>query len=67
MRRYSWKDCDWTRVECAEWVKSKKCPECRVRKLQPGPDDDRFKVWCGNCGWRGRVKPPEEALDEQPV
>lgn len=60
--RYGHTLCRWTRQECSFWVKSRKCPGCGKRRLFPGPDYDRFRVWCMDCGFRAAIKPPKEAL-----
>lgn len=60
--RYNYHNTKWTRRECAEWVKSKKCPECKTQRLYPGQDHDRFTAICLECGHRFAIKPPKEAV-----
>jgi DNA-directed RNA polymerase subunit RPC12/RpoP len=60
--RYGHTLCLWGRKECADWVQSKKCPQCGTKRLFPGPDYDRFRIFCMECGYRAAIKPPKEAL-----
>lgn len=60
--RYGHSNTRWTRKEAVDWVRSKKCPECGQKRLFPGPDYDRFKVICLQCGNRFAIKPPEDAV-----
>lgn len=60
--KYGYSNTQWTRKKAAEWVKSKRCPQCKAKRLFPGPDHDRFRITCLQCGNRFAIKPPEEAL-----
>lgn len=59
---YSHRHCRWSRWKIVDWLKTKRCPQCNKKRLQPGHDNDRFLVRCNNCGLRFAVKPPKEAL-----
>ena len=42
-----------------EWLKSKKCPQCRVARLLAGPFYDRWSIRCMECGHKFRLKERE--------
>jgi len=65
--RYGFSRLQWGRLKCTAWVQKHKCPKCHAKRLQPGPDYDRFRVTCWNCGYQFRAKPPTEALRSQPL
>lgn len=64
---YGYRQCRWSRAKCAKWVQSKRCPKCKQKRLFPGPDYDRFRITCLQCGFRAAIKPPKEALRELPA
>lgn len=44
------------------FVRSMKCSKCGAKRMDPGPDQDRWRLTCRNCGQYFRLKVPKGFL-----
>lgn len=60
--KYGPLQCRWGRWKIVKWIERRECPGCGKQRLLPGPEHDRFRFHCMNCGLRAAFKPPKGAV-----